>query len=113
MEAATAAALDRIEKRLRDVLADVQALRGVRVQDPAMERFILLLEAIVAVGGRLPKAEIRRIAVSLGYDARGVGGFYRGNGSLRSVGKDEAEITTVGRQLLADHDAQIESSVRT
>jgi len=80
MDAETVAALDRIERRLRDVLVEIHRLKGSAPADQGDEwlRLTRLLGAISQRGGRLTKAEVRRLAVGFGYDARGVGGFLPG-----------------------------------
>lgn len=55
-----------------------------------------------ASGGRLHEDDARAIAVQVGYDPRGVAGFYQGTASLRREGPYRV-LTDAGRQFYEEH----------
>ena len=57
------------------------------------------LNAVDEAGGRVTAQQISIIARKNGYDPRGLGGFYTGNGCLRRDG-DFRELTDEGRRYI-------------
>jgi hypothetical protein len=94
-----APALSRIERRLRAV---EHALFQLRQEFESMssgspdDRWLRLLTLVEEAGGRVPSAEWGRLGTLVGYDPRGLGGFFRGNEPSMAADGDDRVLTTHG-----------------
>lgn len=86
--------LVRVEQRMRGALRD---LEHPDVQDTARNR---VLAAILQAGGSVTTDELRRIAREIGYDTRGLGGFFHGERrSLERTPDGLNRLTSFGKRL--------------
>ncbi len=68
------------------------------------ERWRRLLTAVEDAGGTVSRDEWRTMGITCGYDARGLGGFYRGrNASMRVNSDGTRSLTAAGKAYLDEH----------
>lgn len=60
-----------------------------------------LMRAIAARGGRVSAEEWRALGTEHGYDPRGLGGFFKGDGATMRVDGDSRVLTDAGRRWIA------------
>ena len=60
------------------------------------DRWLRLLTLVEEAGGHVSSAEWGRLGTLVGYDPRGLGGFFRGNEPSMAADGDERYLTTRG-----------------
>jgi hypothetical protein len=92
--------LDRVERRLDRRLPAADLPAGPTPpagEEESHRRWWSLLSDVDARGGRMSAEEFRSLAEQHGYEARGIGGFFSGNSTMRRDG-DVVELTPRGRR---------------
>jgi hypothetical protein len=72
-------------------------------RDADTERWLRLLTLVEQAGGRISAAEWIRLGKVVGYDARGLGGFFRGNEPSMTVDGDDRILTERGIAYLDEY----------
>jgi hypothetical protein len=92
-------AVSRLERKLRAVEHAVFQLRQefeALSSGSADDRWLRLLTLVEEAGGRVPSAEWGRLGELVGYDPRGLGGFFRGNEPSMAADGDDRILTPRG-----------------
>ena len=75
------------------------AIEGKMERGEARARRLAVLEEVAKAGGLVGADRFREIGRHLGYNPRGLGGFFVGDATLRRVG-DTVQVTDRGFQIL-------------
>src|SRR5262245_17382428 len=98
MATKTARALRNVEKAVAELR---EALNAEDPEVAAEVRWRRLLTKVEDAGGAVTPNQWRDMGLACGYDARGLGGFYRGsNASMRSNPNGTRSLTTAGKNYL-------------
>src|SRR5262245_23620618 len=98
MAVKTARALRNAEKALAELR---QALEEENVQVADERRWRRLLTMVEDAGGKVTPDQWKDLGLKCGYDARGLGGFYRGAKASMKVNRDGSRsMTKAGKDYL-------------
>ena len=91
-------ALRNVERAVAELREAMEAKTGEQDDD---KRWLRLLTKVEAAGGTVSADTWPGLGAVVGYDPRGLGGFYRGAGaSMRMNPNDSRSLTEVGKKCL-------------
>jgi hypothetical protein len=98
MAAKTARALRSLEKSVAELRAALEAEDSQVADERRWRRMLTMVEE---AGGTVTGVQWRELGVKCGYDARGLGGFYRGtNASMKRNANNTRSLTASGKNYL-------------
>lgn len=94
--------IERIDREVHALRARIEAEGGEHL----IPRRVRFLKAVAEQGGIVTVEELRQLGTTHGYDARGLGGFFVGNGSLRRLTDGRSVITPRGEGELEPYEVE-------